>query len=107
MTMFVGNRNQPAACRDGNQRLPQRRHFDPIDAVAPGVPLGEHRFVQAVRKLPVIPFATGAPPQLAEFRLDVLEDVHRQHPLEKCAQEPVIVVRVTQSRRRLDEGAHG
>ncbi len=54
MPLLVDCGNQPVVNGDALSLAPQRRHFNMIDAVPPGVPLRQRRLIESAGKLQLV-----------------------------------------------------
>src|SRR6185503_10862807 len=94
---LVARRDHADPRRQPLRLAPQRRHLDPDDAMAPGVPLGEHRLVAAIRQL----LAVVLDRQLAD-RAQLPRDLGAE-PRDPRHQHRVVVELVAEARRLLKE----
>jgi len=78
---------------------PQRRHFNLVDAVAPRIPLGQHRFVEPVGELHLVQFTSGQFAHFTQGRFDFGQYGRRQRPPQIGAQHAVVVVLIAQTGR--------
>src|SRR5687767_5992825 len=89
---------------DSLRYTPKRRHFDLVDAVSPRVPLRQSRFIQTIGQLQLVKLTTGESSHLRERRLNLVQHLRRQHPLEIRTQHAIVLVLIAEFRGRLLEG---
>ena len=75
---LVARRDQPVAHGEALGLAPERRHFEFVHAIAPGIPLRERRLVQPIGDLQSIQRAARHGPELIELRLELAQRLGRQ-----------------------------
>ena len=103
---LVGGRDQPVLGGDARCLAPERRDLDAIDALAPGIPLREHRLVEAVRELQLVQRSARELAHLIERRLDRAPHIVRQRAREIRTQHAIAAILVVERGRILKE-RHG
>src|SRR5215204_277590 len=92
MILFVSCRNNAMLGGNTLSLMPQRRHFDLVDAIPPRIPLRKRWLVKSIRQLQLIKLAPRETPHFHKRLLNITEHVRPKHPLEVCAQEMVVPV---------------
>jgi protein phosphatase methylesterase 1 len=85
---------------------PQRRQLDPIDTVAPRIPLRQHGLVRAVGALELGQRPGCQRAHLQQFRLDRGVELRPELPPQQRRQQRIGGVGVREARCRLDERGH-
>ncbi len=106
---LVGRGDDAELGRQSFGPLPERRDDDAVDALAPGVPLGQRRLIQPVGQLQLVQRAAGQLTHLAQRRRDGGQNFGRQAAAQVAAQDAVVVILVAQPGGGLVEGleVHG
>jgi hypothetical protein len=102
--LFIGGGHDAALGGGALGLAPDARGIDPVDPLAPGIPLRQPRLLQPVLLLHPVPRPARQRPQLAELRLDLLQHVGGERGAQVAAQRRIVGVLVAQLWRRLTEG---
>ena len=101
MPALVRRRDEPLLGGQALGALPERRHLDAVDAIAPRIPLRERGLVLPVRKLQAVELAARALAHVREAGLHLRKHVPGQRTQEVRAQREVVFVLVPELGRLL------
>ncbi len=100
---LVTGRDQAVLGGEALGLAPQRRDLDFVDALAPGIPLREHRLVGEIGLLQPVQVAAGERAELAQLAAQLRHDRRGQRALDPRTQQRIVVELVAEARRRLRE----
>jgi hypothetical protein len=101
--VIVARGHQAVLGRQALGPLPQRRQLDVVDAVAPRVPLREHRLVRQIGQLLLVQLAASQLAQGAQLVADPGPRSSGEVAVEVVPQQGIVVVLVAEDGRALQE----